>query len=108
MLPLDIIGVQRSLSTAQAIPVFGIAVSPVKAAVSIVQIIVGLAGTIIFGVGVLLTNREAFGFGTVISFGISLAGATSLVYSIGNILTLGILGYKLEKERDKSTATVTN
>lgn len=98
---------QRRLSSAQAIPVLGVAVSVVKGVLSLVQIIAGIAGTILFGslaFGALLTSNErmrSFSDCMVNYAGQSILhaglGILSFIYSGVNIATLGLAAYRFEK-----------
>ncbi len=96
---------QRTLSRAQATPLFGpLFISPCKAMISIAQIVVGVAGSIFFGS---MAAISAFNFGgeyALKSFGHVTLGALSLLYSISNMLTLGLVGHALETARPGPSA----
>ena len=94
---------QRSLDKAQAMPVVGfIFVSPIKAIVSAVEFVIGFALTIIGALGTLLhlcftgkfsDSLSHFTWTAMKEAGLGLLG---IAYSVCNILTLGILGYRIE------------
>lgn len=89
--------VQRSLSKAQATPIVGpLLVSPIKALVSVAELIVGIAGSILFGTLAVLTFNDYLGGKAVESLGHAGLGLLSLMYSISNILSLGLVGYRFE------------
>jgi hypothetical protein len=91
------IDTQRTLSKAQAIPVVGfLLASPVKALFSTLEFIVGIAATIFFGTGaVLILNDKLAGYAWKALQHAGL-GLTGICYSIGNVLSLGLLGYRIE------------
>jgi len=96
--------VQRQLSKAQAFPVAGpIIASPVKAVISLAEIVGGLASTIIFGV--LATLFLMVFAETPCGFCVEMAcdslahlglGILSFGYSVANMCTLGLVGYRIE------------
>ncbi len=89
--------IQRSLSEAQAFPVVGpLVVSPIKAVVSVAHLIVGLAGSILFGTFAILSGNKTLSKMAFKSFAHTGLGLVGLAYSVGNFLTLGILAYKIE------------
>lgn len=90
--------VQRGLSRAQAIPLIGpLVVSPLKAAVSLVQFVVGFFFSVICGslcvMGVLSERLATSTFTALKHTGLGFIG---LGYSLMNIFTLGILSMKVE------------
>lgn len=94
------LNVQRGLSVSQAVPVVGpIFVSPIKFGVSAVQFGVGLPVTIVAGAasGICFGKCNAINNFALYSLGHAGMGGGSMAYSVANILSLGILGYKLEK-----------
>ena len=88
---------QNILSMGQAIPVVGpICVSPVKAIASVGQTIVAIAASILFGSLALLTNNKTLDHIYIRSQKNVNSGICHLAYSIINMLTLGIVGFKKE------------
>ena len=90
--------VQRSLSTGQAIPVVGpLVVSPIKAVFSVAQLIAGIAGSILFGTLAIVSNftrpLDEIAFKSLQHAGLGLIG---LMYSVSNMLSLGIVAYRFE------------
>lgn len=106
MTALDMMSIQRDLSQSQSIPVVGpICISPIKAVVSIAQIIAGLAGTILFGPIAYFTHNNELALLSVHSFLYLGTGIIGLLYSVTNMLTLGILGLSIERKmEDRRTA----
>lgn len=89
--------VQRTLSKAQAIPLVGpVVFSPVKAVVSLAQIIAGVAGTILFGTVGFFTDSPSILKPLGHSIGHMGMGLTSFVYSGINMATLGLFGISME------------
>lgn len=89
--------IQRTLSRAQATPIVGVAVSVVKSAVSLVEIIVGVAGTIFFSAMSFLTldkEMASYAFKSMLHTGL---GLSSFIYSGINMATLGFAGFALKK-----------
>lgn len=87
---------QKGMSRAQAYPLVGpFIVSPVKALISIVQTIVCLVGVIFLGLLSIpfKTPRD----GGLLAGYYTVSGLISFSYSVINILSLGILGYKVER-----------
>jgi len=104
---------QRKLSIAQALPIVGpLVASPVKAVVSVAQIIYGIARATFFGIGTLsayslniffhnnykISNATEFlgkqmGYGFLDQFN----GTCSLIYSLSNLFTLGVTGFVCER-----------
>lgn len=96
--------IQRGLSKAQAIPVIGLAFSFVKGALSIAQIIVGIAATILLGTLANVFNSEYLAkkcFVALLHVGL---GAVSLGYSLANICTFTVAGYRIENLTEKLAA----
>lgn len=91
-------GVQRNLSTAQAFPILGpIFVSPVKALVSVVQLIVGTVAAIIFGSMTIVSSNRIFNQKAFKSSEHAEMGLYGFIYSVSNFMTLGIVGLKIEQ-----------
>lgn len=94
---------QRTLSAAQATPIVGpLLVSPVKAVVSIAQLIVGTVGSIFFGFLAALTFNDRLGelaFKSLCHTGMGFLG---LLYSASNFLSLGIIGHNIENMNKRS------
>ncbi len=94
---------QRTLSVAQATPIMGpLLVSPVKAVVSIAQLIVGVVGSIFFGFFAALTFNDRLGelaFKSLCHAGMGFLG---LLYSVSNFVSLGIIGYNIENMNQRS------
>lgn len=89
--------IQRGLSQLQAeSPLKALLVSPVKAAFSCVETIMGIAGTILFGVGALVFVSPSLACYSVISLTHVCTGLISLVYSVSNFLTFGAVGRMIE------------
>jgi hypothetical protein len=89
--------IQRSLSSAQTFPIFGpLVVSPVKASISLVQTIVGLASIIFLGMGACILQSYPLTTMTLIAMGKTGLGIIGLIYALSNILTLGYIGYVCE------------
>ena len=91
-----LVSIQCYLSESQAIPIIGPSlVSPFKAALSTVQIIVGLVFTLISAtLGRLCRSPAAMKFAATSGLHVGL-GILSLCYSLVNMLSLGILGFYL-------------
>lgn len=88
---------QRCLSRAQAIPAVGfLLVSPVKALVSLVQLIVGIAGSILFGVLLAITLNPCIFRITMTSLGYSAMGLFDFLYSVSNFVSFGLVAYRVE------------
>lgn len=89
---------QRTFSIRQTIPVIGpILFSPIKALTSLVEIIMGIALSVIFLVAGILCCCSCYLYGKSIEcITHTVTGTASLIYSLANILTLGILGYVIE------------
>lgn len=91
--------VQRGLSLGQAVPVVGpLIVSPVKFCVSAIQCGIALPVGIVAAVaaGVFCCNCQPlteFALASLVHAGM---GGVGMTYSVVNILSLGILGFKLE------------
>lgn len=86
--------VQRTLSRAQAFPILGpLIVSPIKASLSIIMIIAGIIlGTIVYVASRALNSASLKERAMLIlKVGPDL-GSCSLLYSVVNILSLGIIG----------------
>lgn len=93
---------QEFLLRAQAIPLAGVFVSCVKATVSVIELVIGIAGAILFGV--LSCACCCVGADRFFEYGLHVVlGGAGLALSIANILTLGFAGdylvknYSLEK-----------
>lgn len=89
-----VLAMQDRLSTYQAIPVAGaIFVSPVKAMVSTVQTVVGVAAAIFFAAAGLLLKDDDYKYraGTAVFFAAS--GFLHGLYSVINLLSLSYIGY---------------
>jgi hypothetical protein len=98
---------QRSLSEAQAIPVFGpIIVSPVKAVVSLAQMIMGLASFILLGSATLVFQKKCLLDKSITALGQVGLGLIGITYSLSNIITLGYAGYFFESLKTSHQTTV--
>ena len=88
---------QRVFSKAQIIPLIGpIVVSPVKAIVGLVEIVAGSVLGLLSGVfGTIFLSRPLLGC-SVTSLKIACHGALSVIYAVGNLLSLSILGWIVE------------
>ena len=88
---------QRNLSTAQATPIVGpLLVSPIKAVVSVAQLVVGAVGSIFFGLLAAISLNDKLGelaFKSLCHTGMGLLG---LLYSASNFVSLGLVGYRIE------------
>ncbi len=89
--------IQCFLSESQAIPLIGpLFVSPFKAALSLIQIIAGVAFALISATfGSLFGSPAAMKFAATSKLHVGL-GILSLCYSLVNMLSLGILGFYLQ------------
>lgn len=90
--------IQRSLSILQAVPLAGpICVSPIKAGVSLAQIVAGVAVTV-FSLALSPFFSKDFGCGKAAGDGLMMmgSGVVSFSYSIVNMLSLGIIGIVAE------------
>lgn len=100
--------IQRYLSKGQAIPLLGPAlVSPLKAVVSLVELVVGFIFAVIFAIltalTLCLTNKDlsnGLGKNAFTAATHSALGLVSFGYAVANMLSLGILGYILENPCD--------
>lgn len=91
--------IHKHLSHAQAIPVAGVLVSPIKGLLALVEAIVGFASMIFFGTLSYLsasTKITDLAGVSVIHF---LHGSGHFAYACGNFFTLGYLAHKIEKEQ---------
>ena len=84
--------VQSILSQTQAIPIVGMLFSPVKAVVSVAQIISGFAAGVIFGSMSLLLFDSVFANKSLRAFETGVVGIGHLAYSVINFVSLGIIG----------------
>lgn len=89
--------IQSGLSRFQAVPIIGPVVgSPIKALVSTAQLVIAVAGKIIFG-GLSCCTNNTFVKETSIAASRHFSmGLGSLCYSVINVLSLGIIGYCYE------------
>jgi hypothetical protein len=89
---------QRDLSRSQAIPLVGpLFISPIKAVVSVAQTIAAVAVIIFVGMlAIIFENKKAIEV-TLIAMAHASLGQLSFCYSIANMWTLGLVGYKVEK-----------
>lgn len=91
--------IQTTLSHAQAIPVIGLCVSPVKGLLAAIEAIVGLASTILFGTFALVTDHTQLWnlAGTsVLHLG---NGTLHFGFACGNLLSLGLLSHQLRNSQ---------
>lgn len=85
--------VQREMSRAQTISVIGpLFVSPVKAMVSVAQIVGGLAMTILLGSAAVITRDYWFVLKSVESMAHVAEGAFGFSYAMINLCTFGVAG----------------
>lgn len=92
---------QYDLLKAQATPVVGpLFVSTAKAAISIVEITVGIAFAILFGV--LSIFHDSFQDRLGMSVGHCVIGFEGLKYSLANFFTLGVFGNSLVEDFKES------
>lgn len=88
---------QRRLSFCQALPLVGpLVVSPIKLAVSIVQTVSSIALYIFFTLLYMVSFDQTILSLTFKSGGHALMGLVGTTYSIANMLSLGILGLRIE------------
>ncbi len=88
---------QKKLSQAQAVPLIGpLLVSPVKAVVSLEQIIGGVAMTAILGSVGVITQNNWFIDKAVEGFDHVGQGVCSYSYAVINVCTFGIAGAVIE------------
>lgn len=71
-------------------------VSPVKAVVSLAQLVTGVAFTIIFGVPFFFTGGETLGKWTMSMSNHAASGLRNLIYSVLNFVTVGRIGSVVE------------
>jgi hypothetical protein len=97
---------QDFLSKAQALPIFGpIVVSPIKALTSTVELVAGIAGVILFGsltcLTLLVVPRVGFACleATYLSLRLASHGKNELVYSLVNMISLGLIGAICENNK---------
>lgn len=89
--------VQRSLSTSQNIPIVGpLIASPIKAVISTAQLISAIAATVFLGSLAVVTWDETLRILTFEAIAHCGLGLIGLIYSLSNIITLGIVAYKIE------------
>jgi len=87
---------QQTLSIAQAYPILGpIFVSPVKAICALIQTVVSL--TCVIFLGLLAILFEGVGPYAGLAGAYFATGLVGIIYSAINILSLGYIGYKIEK-----------
>jgi len=98
---------QRFLSKAQAVPVIGPIASSVKAVVSVAEIVSSVVLTFVFGICAIFTagcfpsdDENWFFQALTVSINHLEKGCGGLAYSVANALTLGILGFYVEKAPD--------
>lgn len=88
---------ERSLSNAQALIVVGaLVVSPVKAVFSLALVVGGVALSILFAPLALVFRSDLLGrisLGGLVSAAL---GTVSFFYSLINLATLGLVGFKIE------------
>ncbi len=97
--PMTMLYVQKSLNNAQATPIVGpLFASPLKAVVSIAQLIDGLVTTIFFtALTMLMLPSDSFqAFSTLAAIQNTSTGFSNLFFSVVNFMSLGIVGYKLQ------------
>ena len=87
---------QNQLSNLQAIPVVGAFISVAKIAVSLVQLVIGVALTL-FG-GLITVVSKSSTYATVANLGLAHTGNAlgGLFYSAVNIPTLGLVAYRFQ------------
>lgn len=90
--------IQRNLSRFQAVPVVGpLIFSPLKAVVSLVQLVVGFVIAILaLAIGMICCSDKSLEVG-IKAFAQSGMGLLGLAYSIANMLTLGIVAFCIEQ-----------
>lgn len=94
---------QRTLSTYQSYPIIGaIAVSPIKLIISTVQAVGGVALSIIFGTLAALTFNDTLAEWTLKAGGHAIMGLGGFMYSISNMISLGLVGWRFEGIGKKS------
>jgi hypothetical protein len=94
--PETISNLQKKLSIAQATPIAGpILASPVKAVVSVAQVIISVAGAILLSPLALTQDVQTLHLMTR-CFDYTKAGACSFVYAASNMLSLGMVGNKVQ------------
>jgi hypothetical protein len=93
----SMIDIQKSLNKWQTTFLVGpLVVSPIKAVISTAELVAGLVSAIFFGFfTVVLCNRH-LGSGTIEALEHAFIGAIELLYSLGNVISLGFLSNKLE------------
>lgn len=108
--PGIMLDVQKGLSKAQAVPVVGPLIgSPVKALVSLIELVVGFIFAVVLGIvsvlGCCCSNNFAneAGKGAFTAGTHALLGLWGIGYSAANFLTLGILGFVIEEPFNKAT-----
>lgn len=96
--------VQNGLLRAQAVPVVGpFVVSPVKLSISLVQMIMGLVGTIFFGMlTFVFCCSNCCALKAKASFNHIQMGGKGFMHSLLNILSLGCLGKSFIRDEEAS------
>jgi|GEM_PF-3712407 hypothetical protein len=97
-LPTNIAKMHLGFLRAQGAPFIGpLIVSPAAALVSTAELIAGFtAALFMLPFGILCSNKPCLIHG-IKAHALAIIGLTALVYSLANILTLGILGFHVEK-----------
>ncbi|MCH9626503.1 MAG: hypothetical protein S4CHLAM2_01250 [Chlamydiales bacterium] len=97
---------QRGMSRFQAIPVVGaLFVSPVKAVISLVQAVVGFLFAVVLGTVAIVCKNEWASEKAWIALKHTGLGLASLAYSLGNMISLGALGFTVERSCNPSSAS---
>lgn len=97
--------VQKTLSQAQAVPLFGFMfVSPIKLVIGLVEMMTGVSFALGFGTLCLMSQllgRDHQSMDPFTSSGLAHAalGLTSAAYAFCNMATLGVAGFVLEDPR---------
>ena len=96
--PAHIAKMHLGFIRAQGAPVIGpLLVSPAAVLVSVAELVAGFALSLFaLPFGAICSNKSCLINGMK-AHALAIIGLTALVYSLGNILTLGVLGFCIEK-----------
>jgi hypothetical protein len=94
--------IQNVLSKAQAVPLLGMTISPVKAVVSLAQVITGITTSFFLTIlGVVSSNKSLLDLAGLVLAENAKAGLTNFFYSVANFTTFTIVGVYFESSRAK-------
>jgi len=94
--------IQEDLTKVQALPLIGMAFSPVKAVVSVAQVVSGVTASFFLTcLGIFAANRALLDFAEQVLIQNAREGISNLFYAIANLATFTIAGFCFESSRAK-------